>query len=635
MTETAAKKRVLFVGEASFLHTGFSNIYGVLIPLLVATGKYEIAEFGSYASQSDPRVQSVIRGRWKFYGNNPETPEEEALFNQTDDPGQPGQNTNQFGRWKFDAVVSDFRPDIVIDIRDWWMIDFQRRSPLRKFFQWLVMPTVDSIPQKEEWIATYNSADYVMAYSDFGIDSLRKSSPLLELRFNPPNKDVLGLDGSQIDGLKKPGRLHPIPLRPGVDLEVFKPMDKVEVRTKWGIEPADTPVILLVQRNQARKRINEAIQAFAYMKGKYGKESEAVRKAMMILHTNWPDNQHSADYPRCIERTHKGYHGMPYQHRNIYAEILNTFMCNNPQCGNVFLDYAIKLRQARPDQGYAIACPACQQMSARPPNTSVGYTREQLAEVYNLGDILLQMSIAEGCGMPVQEAKACGTMTLVTDYAAIAEKGRVPDYDHINASEYDLDKGGDVLKVAYMYEEAESTGTNCWRAHTSIEDAGDQMAKYLMDEELLRKTQKEASECAVKHYDWNDLVRRWEFILDKKEILDRDQTWNQPPRLIQIATGTPSVDLPAEQFIDWCYIELLGYSPQSIDQEGKANWLRTLEMYAQQGKQSHEARDAVMDFFRREAQSMNNTELLRSGTTNSTLVERESDPDTISAIVIA
>lgn len=638
MTENA-KKRVLFVGEASFLFTGFSTYYRELLPRLAATDKYEIAEFGSYAGQSDPRVRSFIQGRWKFYGNNPETPEEEERFNQVDDQGQPGQNTNQFGRWKFEEVLSDFRPDIVIDIRDWWMIDFQRRSPLRKYFQWLVMPTVDSIPQKEEWIHTYQTADYVMAYSDFGIDSLRKSSPFLEVKFNPPGgPDVLGIqDMEDLDSVRKSGNLHPIPLRPGVDVDTFYPMDKGEVRKKWGIEPADTPVILLVQRNQARKRINEAIQAFALMKTKYGSKSPAVSKAMMIIHSNWPDNVHSSDYPRCIERTHKGYHGMPYSHRGIYTEILNTFLCNNQQCGHVFLDYAIKLRQTTAQQGHAIPCPACRQMSARPSNTSMGYTREQLAEVYNMGDILLQMSIAEGCGMPVQEAKACGTMVLVTDYAAIAEKGRVPhEYEHINKATYSVHEGGDSLKVAYLYEEAESAGTNCWRAHTSIEDAAEKMAKYLMDEELLKQKQADARECALKNYNWNELATRWEFILDKKKILDRDDTWNRPAKLIAIESQDPSAELPPEQFVDWCYVNLLGYEAKAIDQEGKMNWLKTLEMYAQQGKPPHEARQAVLDFFRGEARKVNDIERLRAGEVGAALVESQtSNPDVISALVIA
>jgi hypothetical protein len=42
-----AKKRILFVGEASFLSTGFSNYYRELLPRLHATGKYEIGDPGS------------------------------------------------------------------------------------------------------------------------------------------------------------------------------------------------------------------------------------------------------------------------------------------------------------------------------------------------------------------------------------------------------------------------------------------------------------------------------------------------------------------------------------------------------------------------------------------------------------
>jgi len=60
------KKRILFCGEASFLNTGFSTYYRELIPRLVATGKYEIAEMGSYAHQQDPRVNDFVKNRWKF-----------------------------------------------------------------------------------------------------------------------------------------------------------------------------------------------------------------------------------------------------------------------------------------------------------------------------------------------------------------------------------------------------------------------------------------------------------------------------------------------------------------------------------------------------------------------------------------
>ena len=64
----------------------------------------------------------------------------------------------------------DFQPDILMDIRDWWMIEFQQRSPFRDFFHWAIMPTVDALPQANQWINTFATADSVFAYSEFGRD---------------------------------------------------------------------------------------------------------------------------------------------------------------------------------------------------------------------------------------------------------------------------------------------------------------------------------------------------------------------------------------------------------------------------------------------------------------------------------
>ncbi len=43
------KRRILFIGEASFLATGFSTYWQEVIKRLHATGEFEIAEMGSYA----------------------------------------------------------------------------------------------------------------------------------------------------------------------------------------------------------------------------------------------------------------------------------------------------------------------------------------------------------------------------------------------------------------------------------------------------------------------------------------------------------------------------------------------------------------------------------------------------------
>jgi glycosyltransferase involved in cell wall biosynthesis len=591
------KKRILFVGEASCLNTGFSTIYREMIPRLAKTGKYEIAEFGSYVADNDPRVNAFVRGRWKFYGNNPTTPEEEELFNQPD-PAQPGQNTNQFGRWRFEYVVSDFRPDIVIDIRDWWMLAYQERSPFRKYFQWLVMPTVDSIPQKEEWIQTYTGATYVMAYSDFGIDSLRKSSPKLELKFDPPGRSgFIGLD-------KAPGKLHPVPLRPGVDLKTFYPRsdkEKGDLKQKWGLKP-DIPIILLVQRNQARKRISEVIASFAMMKALYP-DDEVIQKSVLVMHSAWPDNALSIDFPRAVGRIQTGYYGSPVTRKGIMREVISTFMCHNEACGDVFLAPSIALRQHP-----VIMCPKCGQQSARTPTTGKGITRDQLSEVFGMADIMVQMSIAEGCGMPVQEAKACGVPVLVTDYAAIAEKGKIPSYDHIDKGNYSVHKGGEVMEVSQLYEEPETT---CWRAATSMSDCAHKMAAMLSDPERLAQMRKEARECAEDNYDWDRNWKQWEFILDHITPLDRDTTWDKDISLIEIDIAQPDPNMTDEQFVIWCYTKLLGYkSEHDIDEDGRRNWLQKLAVEASRGIPSENTRTEIAGFFRQQAEQQNSVELL-------------------------
>ena len=616
------KKRVLFVGEASFLNTGFSTYYRELLPRLAATGKYEIAEFGSYADDNDERVKTFINNRWKFYGNNPKTEEEKRMFNEQD-PAQPGQNTNQFGKWKFEAVLADFRPDIVIDIRDWWMLAYQERSPFRKYFKWLVMPTVDSIPQKEEWIQTYNGANYVMAYSDFGIDSLRKSSPHLEVRMDPPGKrGFVGID-------KNPGKLHPSPLRPGVDLNTFFPRsneERGELRKKWGIKP-DVPIILLVQRNQARKRISEVLRAFAEMKKMYP-DDETVQKAIMVMHTAWPDNAMSIDFPRAVARLQTGYHGVPTSRKGIIREVNSTFICHNPSCQDVFVAPSINLRQYP-----VITCPKCGQQSARTPTTAHGLTRDQLSEVYAMADFMVQMSIAEGCGMPVQEAKACGTPVMVTDYAAIAEKGRLPEeYDHIDKDNYTVHHGGETMDLAYLYEEPETT---CWRAMTSIEDCAKKMGKLLIEQDRLKSMSLDARKCAEDNYDWDENYKEWEFILDHITPINRDETWDKPLELIEVETAQPDANLTDEEFVIWCYTKLLGYKRESdIDEAGRNNWMQKLAVERQRGADPLKTRQEIVNYFRQQGEASNAIEVLRAGQVNTPAQKQEEDPAKIKVMLL-
>lgn len=118
------KRRVLFVGEASFLATGFSTYWNEVLKRLHSMGEFELFEIGSYAHGDDHRCQQIP---WKFYPVAPPQNNQEAMREyQIDCNGR--FPTRQFGEGIFSDVCLDCRPDLVFDIRDFWMC-FKKGTP--------------------------------------------------------------------------------------------------------------------------------------------------------------------------------------------------------------------------------------------------------------------------------------------------------------------------------------------------------------------------------------------------------------------------------------------------------------------------------------------------------------------------
>jgi glycosyltransferase involved in cell wall biosynthesis len=416
------------------------------------------------------------------------------------------------------------------------------------------MPTVDAEPQAEEWISTYQNADLVLTYSDYGVHTLRNQAGLL------PNG-------------KRKMRIFPKPMRPGVDLDTFKPMDKKEVRDTWNINP-DLPVIGSVMRNQSRKLYPDLIDAFSLMKKKYKGEKQ-IDNSLLMVHSGWPDNMHSYDYPRHIMRL-ETMKFMPQYNKGIRGSIIQSLYCQT--CHETSWTPAMNL-YGKPIEGGRIKlpCSLCGAVDASPPTTGGGFSREQLAELYNLFDLYVQCSIAEGDGMPLQEAKACGVPTLATDYTAMREKGRYPAYSHfkelgITPDNYTCHLGGDVIEVGRYYYEPE---TSCRRAHPDIEDLADKMRNMLVDKDKLKKMSLDARKCVKENYDWNKLVKQWEYVLDNVKPLDRSKTWDSP---IEINNPVKSIPVPEglsnEEYINWLYLNVLKYN--SVDPNGAKMWVQNL-----------------------------------------------------------
>lgn len=371
-----SKLKILMCSEASFLKSGFGTYANEILKRLHNTNKYEIAEFASYGKVNDPNDSSI---KWKYYANavDAKDPRYAEYISSAD---------NQFGRWRFERVLLDFKPDIVFDVRDYWMTSYQGMSPLRPFYHWVLMPTVDSSPQQEDWIDTFVHADAVFAYSDFGKEVLQKQS----------NNHINFVATAS----------------PGVDLNTFKIIpNQTQVRTKLGV-PEKAYVIGSVMRNQKRKLIPELCQSLREMiDGCQKNNNDLGKNAYLYIHTSYPDA--GWDLPEILKY---------YQ---IGNRVLFSYHCKN--CNNVFASLFTHPIQY---------CRRCSKKTAVMPNVGTGVSTNQLCEIINTFNIYVQYAICEGFGMPQVEAGACGIPIASTDYSAMSDVVRKLNGYPIKISQY-------------------------------------------------------------------------------------------------------------------------------------------------------------------------------------------------------
>lgn len=238
------KKKILFLTEASFLSTGYA-VYGrEIMKRLHSSGKYEIAELGCYGhvaplhSEMEAFIQlngvpRMFDIPWAYYGNLPSESQEEAqMYNSN--------MTNQYGEWRFEKVCLDFKPDIVCDFRDFWMHEYVERSPLRQYFKFVVMPTVDSVPLQEQWLYSYSKAEAVLSYSEFGEKALLDSTNR--------NINYVGVAS------------------PAANPDIFKPVpDKIKHKSAMGFED-NAKIVGTVMRNQGENCILTCLKHFQISK---------------------------------------------------------------------------------------------------------------------------------------------------------------------------------------------------------------------------------------------------------------------------------------------------------------------------------------------------------------------------------
>jgi len=353
-----SKLKILMCSEASFINSGFGKYAYEILSRWHKTNKYVVAEFASYGMVNDPRDKNID---WIYYANavRDGDPRYKEYMSRTD---------NQFGRWRFEKVLLDFKPDVVVDVRDFWMTGYQSISPLRPYFHHVLMPTVDSAPQQEEWIDIFLSTDAIFTYSDWGANVLKKQT----------NNQIKYIGTTS----------------PGVNLDIFDIKDTKSIRKQFGI-PENCFIFGSVMRNQKRKLIPELFSSLKQILSSLEAKSNDT-KVYLYLHTTYPDM--GWDIPELL---------IQY---GVSNNVLFTYLCKH--CQHV---------EACVFSGAQKVCTKCLNKASQFPSVSNGVSDSQLSDIYNIFDMYVQYAICEGFGMPQVEAGACGIPIATVNYSAMVD----------------------------------------------------------------------------------------------------------------------------------------------------------------------------------------------------------------------
>lgn len=348
------KTKILMCAESSNIKSGFGLYTREILSRLSKIDKFEVAELSCYATIQHPKKE------WKVYPNCPLNSDTERMKKYN------ASNTNAFGLWRFDQVAVDFKPDIVFDMRDYWMLSYQEIAPTRPYYNWVIAPTVDSLPQPDSWLQTMSNADLVLAHTDWAIEYLKNS-------------------GRNI----KTGKAVP----DSVDTDVFSPIShSINYQKSKMMVPTDSFVIGAVMRNQKRKLIPNL---FSVLKKVIQYTNNP--NIYLYLHTSYPEPG-GWDLPAYL------------QEYSVFNNVLFTYYCSSCK----------KPHASRWQEGVKV-CPHCKQKTAKFPSVLNGLTDPQMADVYNCFDFYAQYAVCEGLGIPQLEAASCGIPLASVDYSAMQE----------------------------------------------------------------------------------------------------------------------------------------------------------------------------------------------------------------------
>jgi len=412
------------------------------------------------ALHNDPNIEvfeaanGVQYGRdvltpWKSFGTYPT--DQNLLKVVEKDPAK--KRAAQYGYYTIDKIVEEVQPDVFLGIEDVWAFRQYEEKPWWNKTKKIIWTTLDSLPILDQALQIEPKCDQMLVWATFAEEAMRELG----------HETVRTVHGA-------------------VDYSHFKPLDnRDELRNLHGLN--DSFVIGFVFKNQLRKSVPNLLEGF-----KRFRKNNPDLKAKLLLHTDWGEKQMGWDIPRYLKE------------KDLEdGSVLSTYVCH--KCDDYFI---------QPYSGEDKTCSSCgSEKSVKTKNSGKGVGEKELNEIYNMMDVYCHPFTSGGQELPIQEAKAAGLITLVTDYScgtdsAYEHQGglplawneyREPSTQFIKATTCPDSICNRLQEVYEMDEESKSklikTGMKYVQEKFSVENTVKQLKKYIKNVKLRTEEKQE------------------------------------------------------------------------------------------------------------------------------------------------
>lgn len=518
------KRTIAIYSNAAWLRTGFGKNAKNILSYLWKTNKYNLINVcGGVHGPSEPRVNHTP---WKSIGAIPNNLQE--LKDAERDPHL--HRLMVYGNSTINQIVNDNKVDIVFVIEDPWSITLDH--PFVGKIPVILWTTPDSLPILPQIVDQAAKLKDYWVWSSFATKELHKL-----------------------------GHTHVKTVHGPVDSTNFYKLsdkERAALRNKNNISQ-DAFIISFVFRNQYRKSVDKLIEGYKIFKN----QNPEVKNTFLYLHTNFSEGWNVQVLANEFQ--------VPMN------EILCTYVCKSCK------EYEVKSFSGQDKD-----CPFCSTKGIAPnqqnPNGSgqitanviQGVTETQLNEIYNLSNLYCHPFNSGGQELPIQEAKLCELVTLVTNYSCGEEM---------------CEDGAGSLALDYsFYKDLNQNQFN--KAITYPSSIAKQISKaYFMKPEKLAEMGRKGREWVLKNYSIDIIGKMIEDFIDAQPETTYDYKSIYRPK--NANAQIPDIQ-DNEIWIKTLYKEILNMED---GEEGVQHWLKSLKDGA--------ARQQVSDYFRNVANQEN------------------------------